>query len=351
MQLALGVPNSFEPCPAISIFCPLFCYAATFITHPWRIKDGDKVLLQYAGDSATLIINEKGDSECLEHHAIDTAPSSSSSAYLEAVPLEGIPHPIDPEAYGYFRQCGQCAQGIPICAFDCVSNSAVEHAAVTLSHMLVDVDRSIVHRMLILGAAVGIIGKYQNTTDIPAHSHLKGQTSCDGRDFDKGTRGLGGSIACPWTTVGEENITMIDDSRYPYESILVHEFAHCVMNVGLAGQPTQRRIKAAYEAATDKNLYDPSSYLASNEEEYWAEATQAWFEATVRLDATSKMITRKAVKKLDPELAGILIEVWGDGDWRYLETAPVSEFKRDSGHSAGGGGAAKRFWKRLVPCR
>jgi hypothetical protein len=194
--------------------------------------------------------------------------------------------------------------------------------------------------MLHLGAAIGIIGIGQNTTDIPAHAHLKGQKSSDGRDYDVGTRGLGGSIACPWTTVGEENITMTRDSRYPYESILVHEFAHCVMNVGLAGQPTRRRIKAAYEAAIEKKLYNPESYLASNEDEYWAEATQAWFEATVRMDATSGMTTRKAVKKRDPELAEILTEVWGDGEWRYLDTAPVSQFKKVGGING--------FWKRVV---
>lgn len=306
------------------------------------------MLLQYVGDSATLIINENGDSQCFKHHATCTAPSSS--AYLQAVPLEGIPHPTDPETYGYFRQSGECAQGIPICAFDCVSSSAVEHAAVTLTHMLADVDQSIVHRMLILGAAIGIIGKDQNTTDIPAHRHLKGQKSSDGRDFDERIRGLGGNLAIPWTTVGEENITMINDRRYPYESILVHEFAHCVMNVGLAGQPTRKRIKAAYKAAMDKKLYNPSSYLASNEDEYWAEATQAWFEATVRLDAASNMVTRKAVKKIDPELAEILIEVWGDGNWRYLQTAPVSEFKQGYSDS-NGGGAENWFWKRLLRWR
>jgi hypothetical protein len=351
MQLVLETPKIvLSPVPSryIIFYLPLFYYTATFITHPWRIKDGDKVLLQYVGDSATLIINEKGDSQCLEHHTLCAAPSSS--AYLPAVPLEGIPHPTALSTYGYFRQCGQCDQGIPICAFDCVSKSAVEHAAITLTHMLVDVDQSIVHRMLILGAVVGIIGKDQNTTDIPAHSHLKGEESFDGRDFDTDTRGLGGNIACPWTTVGEENVTMIEDSKYPYESILVHEFAHCVMNVGLAGQPIQRRIITAYKKAMDTKLYNPSSYIASNADEYWAEATQAWFEATVRLDSTSEMITRKAVKKLDPELGRILAEVWGDGHWRYLQTAPVSKFKQDCSHS-GGNGKVKRLWKRLVRCR
>jgi hypothetical protein len=334
---SLNLFNQFPPRLSAQHYTlfPSFYHAATYITHPWRIKDGDKTLLEYVGDSATLIINQNGYSQCLDHKAAGTAPFSLSLSF-------------DSKTHGSFRQRGQCAQGIPICAFDCVSKSAIDHAALTLTHMLTDVDQSILHRMLHLGAAIGIIGKDQYTTDIPAHAHLKGQKSTDGRDYDHGTRGLGGSVACPWTTVGEENITMIGDTRYPYESILVHEFAHCVMNVGLAGHPTRRRIQAAYQTAMEKNLYNPSSYLASNEDEYWAEATQAWFEATVRLDATSGMITRNAVKKRDPELAGILTEIWGDGDWRYLQTAPVSEFKR--GGSRHGREFTKRFWEKLVFC-
>ena len=332
------------------LFVCCFYRAATYITHPWRIKDGNKVILEYVGDSATLLIDEHGNSQCL-NHAIGTAPALSSAAsyHLPVVPPKGIPHPTDPSAYGSFRQRGQCAQGIPICAFDSVSKTAVEKAALTLTHMLADVDQSIIQRMMHLGAAIGIIGKNQNTTDIPAHCHLKGERSCDGRDYDVGTRGLGGSTACPWTTVGEENITMIEDSRYPYESILVHEFAHSVMNIGLAGTPTRRRIKSAYDAAIDKRLYNRTSYIASNEDEYWAEATQAWFEATVRQDATSGMTTREAVKKRDPVLADILTEVWGDGSWRYLSSAP-GEFKRlRRGSGGNNGGAVRQFLRRLVP--
>ena len=50
-----------------------------------------------------------------------------------------------------------------------------------------------------------------------------------GRDIDGTTRGLGGTLELPVTSCGEENITMLDDSRYPMESILVHEMGHTVM--------------------------------------------------------------------------------------------------------------------------
>ena len=47
------------------------------------------------------------------------------------------------------------------------------------------------------------------------------------------TRGLGGTLAVPVTSCGEENLMAIDaDPHYRDESILVHEFGHTVMEVG-----------------------------------------------------------------------------------------------------------------------
>lgn len=306
------------------------------------------MLVEYAGDSATLVIDENGQAHC--HHLGSAAPPSVPLS----LPLEGIPHPTDPSC-GVFRQRAS-AHGIPICAFDCVSDDAVDHAQITLTKMLADVDYTIIHRLITFGASIGIIGRYQNTTDIPAHNHLKGQRSGDGRDFDTGTRGLGGNLGCPMTSVGEENVAMIGDSRYARESILVHEFAHCIMNVGLAGLPQLQAIKAAYESAMREGLHDRKSYMASNADEYWAEATQAWFEATVRLDATAGLITRDAVKARDPRLAAILTEVWGDGTWRYLDTAPGKFYQekiavvRETVKNGDGRGRVRGWWLRMGGC-
>lgn len=175
-------------------------------------------------------------------------------------------------SWGRYRQRGSVG-GIPICAFDCVSQEALDIAAATLECMLAHVEPAVVVRMARLGAEVAIIGRGQSTTDIPAHAHLKGQSCGDGRDFDAGTRGLGGTVACPITSVGEENVTMKGDFRYPSESILVHEFAHAVMNIGLFGTSQHDAIKAAYENAVKLRLY-PDCYMSSNADEYWAEGTQ-----------------------------------------------------------------------------
>ena len=44
----------------------------------------------------------------------------------------------------------------------------------------------------------------------------------------------------------------------------------------------QVKITEAYKHAKRSGGYDLSCYMMSNESEYWAEGTQAWFDATVR---------------------------------------------------------------------
>jgi len=50
-------------------------------------------------------------------------------------------------------------------------------------------------------------------------------------------------------------------------------------------------------------------YMMENADEYWAEATQAWFGATVRTDVNSGINTRSLLQERDPELAQLLAQV------------------------------------------
>lgn len=49
-------------------------------------------------------------------------------------------------------------------------------------------------------------------------------------------RGLGGSRAQPVCVVGEQNVLFNEQNTHKAESILVHEFAHNVMNIGFDKQ-------------------------------------------------------------------------------------------------------------------
>lgn len=78
---------------------------------------------------------------------------------------------------------------------------------------------------------VAIIPRNKVTTDILEHSHLRGNLTADGRDWDVGVRGLGGTKIVPTCTVGEENVLREKGDSFGLESILVHEFGHTVMEV------------------------------------------------------------------------------------------------------------------------
>ena len=74
---------------------------------------------------------------------------------------------------------------------------------------------------------------------------------------------------------------MLDDKHYSQENILIHEFAHSVMCIGMDDEQRQS-ICGAYEEAKQSGLYQKHIYMMANADEYWAEATQSWFDATVR---------------------------------------------------------------------
>ena len=74
---------------------------------------------------------------------------------------------------------------------------------------------------------------------------------------------------------------MLNDKHYSQENILIHEFAHSVMCIGMDDEQRQS-ICGAYQEAKQAGLYQSDIYMMENADEYWAEATQSWFDATVR---------------------------------------------------------------------
>ena len=105
---------------------------------------------------------------------------------------------------------------------------------------------------------------------------------------------------CACSSVGEENLLMENDKRFPEESILVHEFGHAVMIVGLSNE-------------------DEDEANVSNPEEFWAEATQAWFSATARSDVNCDLRCGGDVHdRCDEGFVQLLESTYGNGEWRYV---------------------------------
>jgi len=240
----------------------------------------------------------------------------SCSSYFPSV-TELLCDSADSQQSGSYSVRGAASvRGVPIyiCSFPCVEERAVSDVARVVESMLSCAHGDVLARMHQYGCSVGIIGRWQKTSDMPPHSFLKGCRTPDGRCFDQGTRGLGGTKAVPVTTVGEENVTMERDAYFPSESILVHEFGHMVMNCGFDAKQDER-IHTIYQDAI-KN-YSPSLYMFSNPEELWANGTQSWFHAISRVDVNAGIRTRRDLQERLPALAQLMSEVYGSGQWRY----------------------------------
>jgi hypothetical protein len=84
----------------------------------------------------------------------------------------------------------------------------------------------------------------------------------------------------------------------------------------------QNQVKNCYNNAISKGAYPKNIYIGSNADEYWAESTQAWFEATVRTDVTGGVRTKHELAERDPELAKVMLRVYGGNTWVYPDSAP-----------------------------
>ncbi|GAX79212.1 hypothetical protein CEUSTIGMA_g6652.t1 [Chlamydomonas eustigma] len=275
-------------------------YIGTYTFHQWKVQDlTGRLLGVYAGDSATITILTNGC--CIQRN--------SSLPELEKE--------LETGGNGTFRKRGSVL-GFPIWAYDCVCQEAVERMQHITARMLENSPPEVVKNMRDAEAALGIIGKDQGLTDLPPHQFMR---FMEGRDLNATSRGLGGTLSIPLTSVGEENLTMKDDRMYPCQSIYVHELGHAVLNLGLIPEH-HRALCEAYEAAVHAKLYPDSIYMMSNEQEYFATGAEAWFASTIRTDVNGGMNTREKLKEHDPALAHLLLQAFGDGSWRYVHDCP-----------------------------
>ena len=79
--------------------------------------------------------------------------------------------------------------------------------------------------------------------------------------------------------------------------------------------------KRIFESARASGKYNSEAYLMENSEEFWAETSQAWFEATLREDVTSGLRTKQQILEREPELAQLMLRVYGDTNWLYCDSA------------------------------
>lgn len=157
---------------------------------------------------------------------------------------------------------------------------------------------------------IGIMARYEGTTDIPEHAFLVNDTTLN---WDVRARGLGGTLHMPFSTCAEENILAYQIDKYHAEDILIHEFAHTIHNVGI--RPVypdfNDELQASLDAAVARGRWK-NVYASTNIEEYWAEGVQNWFNVNAEVDNDggdgkhNKINTREELQRYDPGLYNIL---------------------------------------------
>ncbi|MDD3061591.1 MAG: hypothetical protein PHX50_01995 [Massilibacteroides sp.] len=191
-----------------------------------------------------------------------------------------------------------------------VPDSCFYAAYITIKAMTDALSKEVMDTLVAKNTRIGIMARYEGTTDIPEHAFLVKDTTLN---WDLRARGLGGSRDHPFSTCAEENILAYQIDKYHAEDILIHEFAHTIHGAGILAVDTafNEELQASLDAAVAKGRWE-NVYAATNVEEYWAEGVQNWFDVNAEVDNDhgdgkhNKINTREEMKCYDPGLYHII---------------------------------------------
>ena len=243
------------------------------------------------------------------------APPAGTAVLLDAAcpATPALPAGLDLDPF-YAKYC--VADGVAIVASDEVPDAALQRARGLVAHLLAPVRDDAVAAIRGARVRVGVIGVDQVTTDLPEHADLNEVFPIDGGDWNTRTRGVAATFARPLTSAAEENLLCLPGDRYAGESIMVHEFAHTVLEQGVAvvDATFQGRLDATFAAAIGAGLWS-DTYAATNAIEYWAEGVQSYFDVNGSADPAdgvhNAVATRADLQGYDPALYALVDEVFG----------------------------------------
>ncbi|MDR2413916.1 MAG: hypothetical protein LBD64_02900 [Odoribacteraceae bacterium] len=220
--------------------------------------------------------------------------------------------------------------GIHLIASRRVPDSAMHAARHTLEAMTRMLPVEVLKAMTDINTRVGIMARYEGTTDIPEHAHLAADTSIN---WDLRARGLGGGLHDPLTTCAEENLLAYQIDKYHAEDILVHEFSHSIHLIGVFS--VYPGINAELQEALDAAIADgkwKNTYAATDIAEYWAEGVQSWFNVNAEVKTPdgkhNHVNTRKELKKYDRRLYDIIHRYFPETDESISRHGYVNKYKR-----------------------
>ncbi len=181
---------------------------------------------------------------------------------------------LDPPDRGFFSKQLVC-HGIPIKSHRDVSDAALREAERRLGRML-EHTPVIRDNLVDIGAELHLIGKNQQTSDLPYLRHYKGKAyESYGKTFesiDTRTRGIGGVMA----SCGEENLLKLASDRYhDHRDICTHEFAHTLLGYGVSAD-VREAVHKQFEKSTAAGLWK-TAYASTNDDEFFAELSMWYF--------------------------------------------------------------------------
>lgn len=225
--------------------------------------------------------------------------------------------PIDKNIPDFYKKYID-ADGLYIVSSENVSDEAL-HKASEIIRMMLSKREDIKSYMIGEGCHSMIIGKNEETCDLPEFAHIC--NSSDSIDYwNKRARGFGGEPEDKYSaSCGEENLLALPQDKYRGENILIHEFAHLIHLIGIVGvEPDfNSRLEQLWLSAKNKGLWQ-NTYAISNKEEYFAEGVQSFFNCN-RFSETANGVhgpvnNRQRLSVHDPELFSLLKEYFYEID-------------------------------------
>lgn len=203
-------------------------------------------------------------------------------------------------------------EGLYVTSSAQVSDEALLKACDIISLMLAK-RPDVKARMVEKGCHVMVIGKDEETCDLPEFAHI-----CNCEDSIKywnwRARGFGGAPEDEFSSsCGEENLLALPKDKYVGENILIHEFAHLIHLIGIVGVEPHfnDRLEALRQNAIKKGLWE-KTYAVSNKEEYFAECVQSFFNCNQYAETANGVHNwvnrRTKLKAYDPDMYRLLQE-------------------------------------------
>lgn len=215
--------------------------------------------------------------------------------------------PVDLGLAGFYKKYIDAA-GIPVVSSWRVPDEALIKVAQMTEFFLNNLPGEVAANLRNNKSRVGILARYEGTTDMPEYAHLASDTTVN---WDVRARGLGGTLQLPMTSCAEENILCYQIDKYHAEDIFIHEFSHTIHAVGIL--PTNPGFNDVLQKALDAAIAGgkwENTYAATNIWEYWAEGVQSWFNVNADVPQPdgkhNHVNTRKELKSYDPVLYQIV---------------------------------------------